>query len=164
MIKGISGNQKTGEGFFSNFEKTSINWRVSPFEKTKGIVMVDLVDQPSGNGATAAAAQWWSAEQCPDDAQGQGGPTDRPDLHQTIPNPRSIYAKADPLTEQTDTKPNPRPISHLSRCASVWFERWPPEKVPRWRKNTFGWRPKLKAFPLYVWKWGKILRTTWFVL
>ena len=57
--------------------------------------MVDLVDQPSGNGVTAAAAQWWSAEQCPDDAQGQGGPTDRPDLHQTIPNPRSIYAKAE---------------------------------------------------------------------
>ena len=47
--------------------------------------MVDLVDQPSGNGATAAAAQWWSAEQCPDDAQGQGGPTDRPDQHQTKP-------------------------------------------------------------------------------
>ena len=71
---------------------------------------LELVDQPSRNGVTAAAAHWWSAEQCPDDAQGQGGPTDRPDLHQTIPNPRSIYAKADPLTDQTDTKPNPRPI------------------------------------------------------
>ena len=102
---------------------------------------LELVDQPSRNGVTAAAAaQWWSAEQCPDDAQGQGGPTDRPDRHQTKLNPRSIYANANPMTDQIDTKPNPRPIYvimcwtsplkielqkmsfHLSRCASVWFE------------------------------------------
>ena len=86
--------------------------------------MVDLVDQPSRNGATAAAAQWWSAEQCPDDAQGQGGPTDRPDLHQTISNPRSIYAKADLLTGQTNTKQNHTKPKHFWRfwqscCLSI---------------------------------------------
>ena len=81
--------------------------------------MVDLVDQPSGNGATAAAAQWWSAEQCPDDAQGQGGPTDMPDLHQTKPKTHLCHSVLDypPKIELQKMS------SHLSRCASVWFEK-----------------------------------------